>query len=206
MRAQIAHFAQNLDALKDTLAAMEHLLEERSLSLIKARDPLLQGYGVRASDPSTGLLNNEAFGEALERVFATDEAFTVVTFEVDRFKEIRQRFGHPVADEVLRCIGQLVHRALRVTDVAGRLDGESFALILRRIAGDRAFGVCERLRLSVQKYPWNQLYPELEVTISLGFASRDGEATAQDVLARADRFRAEAKSSGHNQTFPGMYY
>ena len=69
-----------------------------------------------------------------------------------------------------------------------------------------AFWVCERLRLSVQKYPWNQLYPELEVTISLGFASRDGEATAQDVLARADRFRAEAKSSGHNQTFPGMYY
>ena len=149
MRAQIAHFAQDLDALKDTLAAMEHLLEERSLSLIKARNPLLQGHGVRASDPSTGLLNKEAFGEALERVFATGEAFTAVTFEIDHFEEISPRFGHPAADEVLRRIGQMVHGALRFTDAAGRLGSGSFALILRSIAVDQAFGVCERLRLSV---------------------------------------------------------
>jgi PleD family two-component response regulator len=60
--------------------------------------------------------------------------------------------------------------------------------------------------LAVLKYPWNQLHPELKVTISLGFACRDDELSAQEVLARADRFQAEAKSSGRNQTFPGLYY
>jgi len=149
MRVQMEHFARDLDVLKDTLASMERLLEERSLDLIKARSPLLQGYGVGAEDPPTGLLNKEAFAEALERVFATGEAFTVVTFEIDHLEEISPRFGHPAADEVLRRIGQMVHGALRFTDAAGRLGSGSFALILRSIAVDQAFGVCERLRLSV---------------------------------------------------------
>lgn len=206
MRNQIAQSSSSLDSLKDILESVERLVKERNHGLINARSPLLEGYGIEADDPLTGLPGKAAFEKALERVFASGEAFTVVSFDLDGFKEINARFGHPTGDEVLRRIGQLARKALRASDVAGRLGGEEFALILRGITGDRAFGVCERLRMAVQKYPWNQLHPELKVTISLGFASRDDEATAQAVLARADRFQAEAKSSGRNQTFPGMYY
>lgn len=206
MRTQIAHSSSNLESLRMALESAQRLVEERNQSLLNARSPLLEGYGVEDDDELTGLPSKAAFEKALERVFASGEIFTVVTFELDGFREINERFGSAIGDEVLRRMGQLVRKALRASDVAGRIGGEEFALILRGITGDRAFGVCERLRLAVLKYPWNHLCPELKVTISLGFAGRDDEPTAQEVLARADRFQAEAKSSGRNQTFPGLYY
>jgi|GEM_PF-1549811 diguanylate cyclase (GGDEF)-like protein len=206
MQGQIAQSSSNLESLKEALELALRLVEERNQSLLNARSPLLEGYGAEDDDKLTGLPGKIAFEKALERVFASSEAFSVVTFDIDGFQAINERFGSEVGDEVLRRIGQLVRKALRASDVAGRIDGEEFALILRGITGDRAFGVCERLRLAVLKYPWNQLHPELKVTISLGFACRDDELSAQEVLARADRFQAEAKSSGRNQTFPGLYY
>ncbi|MCX7601268.1 MAG: GGDEF domain-containing protein [Meiothermus sp.] len=206
MREQILQSSQNLESLKEALLSAQRLVEERNQSLLSARSPLLEGYGAQDDDPLTGLPGRPAFEKALERVFASGEVFTVVTFDLDGFGSINERFGRTTGDEVLRRMGQLVRKALRASDVAGRIGGEEFALILRGITGDRAFGVCERLRLAVLKYPWNQLHPELKVTISLGFAGRDNEPTAQEVLARADRFQAEAKSSGRNQTFPGLYY
>ncbi|GIW34768.1 GGDEF domain-containing protein [Meiothermus sp.] len=206
MRTQIAHSSSSLESLKMALELAQRLVEERNQSLLNARSPLLKGYGAEDDDALTGLPSKAAFEKALERVFVSGEIFTVVTFDLDGFRGINERFGSATGDEVLRRMGQLVRKALRASDVAGRIGGEEFALILRGISGDRAFGVCERLRLAVLKYPWNQLHPELKVTISLGFAGRDDEPTAQEVLARADRFQAEAKSSGRNQTFPGLYY
>lgn len=206
MRTQIVHSSSNLESLKLALESAQRLVEERNQNLLNARSPLLEGYGAEDDDELTGLPSKAAFEKALERVFASDEVFSVVTFDLDGFQAINERFGQPTGDEVLRRIGQLVRKALRASDVAGRIGGEEFALILRGITGDRAFGVCERLRVAVLKYPWNHLHPELKVTISLGFAGRDDGPSAQEVLARADRFQAEAKSSGRNQTFPGLYY
>lgn len=206
MRNQIAQSSSSLHSLEEILDSVQALVEERHQSLINARNPLLEGYSAEEDDKLTGLPGKVAFDKALERVFASGEAFTVATFDLDGFKQIIERFGQPAGDEVLRRIGQLVRKALRASDVAARIGDDEFALILRGITGDRAFGVCERLRVAVLKYPWNQLHPELGVTISLGLASRDDEPSAQAVLARADRFQAEAKNSGRNQTFPGMYY
>ncbi|GIW32079.1 MAG: hypothetical protein KatS3mg071_2253 [Meiothermus sp.] len=206
MRGQIAQASDNLDSLRQALESVQRLVEERNRNLLNHRSPWLEGYGCETDDPLTGLPGKLAFEQALERAFASGEAFSVVAFDLDEFQTIAQRFGQALADEVLRRVGHLVQKTLRASDVAGRVGGDSFALILRGITGDRALGVCERLRLAVLKYPWSQLHPELKVTISLGFAGRDGEPTAQAVLARAKHFQAEAKSSGRNQTFPGMYY
>lgn len=206
MRSQIAQAGSNLDSLKQALESAQRLVEERNRNLLDIRSPWLEGYDREADDPLTGLPGQAAFEQALERAFASGEAFTVVAFDLDGFQAIAEHFGQALADEVLRRVGQLVQKTLRASDVAGRTGGDSFALVLRGITGDRALGVCERLRVAVLKYPWSQLHPELKVTISLGFAGCDGEPTAQAVLARAKHFQAEAKNSGRNQTFPGMYY
>jgi len=205
-RCQIVLSSDSLDSLKSILQSIERLVEERNQNLIKARSPWLVDLNPEAHDPLTGLPGKAAFEQALERAFASGEAFTVVTFDLDDFKKIDELFGQTMGDEVLRRIGQLVNKSLRASDVAGRMGGDEFALILHGVTGDRAFGVCERLRLAVLKYPWSQLHPELKVSISLGFASRDDEPTAQAVLNRAEGFQVEAKRSGRNQTFPGMYY
>lgn len=191
------------------VAALEQALQlvhERNLLLLKARSTLLDGVSAEEVDELTGLPNAKAFGEALERAFASGESFSVVTFDVDGFGQIPTQFSTALGDEVLQRVSALVGRALRRGDVAGRLGSEEFGLILRGTTGDRAYGVCERLRMAVQKHGWNTLHEGLKVTISLGYAGRDGYNSAQEVLARADLFQAEARSSGRNQTFPGSYY
>jgi diguanylate cyclase (GGDEF)-like protein len=206
MQSHLVYSSKNLESLRSALETAQRLIEERHQSLISSRSSLLEGYPAKDDDELTGLPGKAAFQKALERVFATGEAFSIVALGLDSFNELNQRFGGEVGDEVLRRMGLLVRKALRASDVAGRIAGDEFALILRGITGDRAFGVCERLRLAVLRYPWNHLHPELGVTISLGFAGRDDQTSGLEVLARADRFKSEAISSGRNQTFPGLYY
>ncbi len=182
------------------------LVQERNLLLLKARSPLLESVAVEEVDELTGLPNASAFNQALEQVFTSKEAFSVVAFDLDHFNQVNSQFSPGVGNEVLRRIGGLVGKSLRRGDVAGRLGGQTFGLILRGTTGDRAYGVCERLRMAVQKHDWNNLQEGLKVTISLGYADRGSYTSAQQVLDRANRFQLEAKNSGRNQTFPGSYY
>jgi len=93
MRNQIAQSSSSLDSLKDILESVERLVKERNHSLINARSTLLEGYGIEADDPLTGLPGKVAFEKALERVFASGEVFTVVSFDLDGFQAINERFG-----------------------------------------------------------------------------------------------------------------
>lgn len=189
-----------------TLEQALQLVHERNILLLKARSTLLEGVAAEEVDELTGLPNAKAFSAALERAFSSNENFSVVTFEVDQLEQILAQFSTALGDEVLRRVAVLVGRVLRRGDVAGWLGNGEFGLILQGTTGDRAFGVCERLRMAVQKHDWNTLHQGLKVTVSLGYADRDGYTSAKEVLARADLFQAEAKSSGRNQTFPGSYY
>lgn len=191
-----------IPALEEAL----RLVQERNLLLLKARSTLLDGVSPEELDELTRLPNAKAFGEVLERALAEQEGFSVVTFGIDQFERLATEFSPGLADEVVVRVAGLVSRALRRGDVAGRLEGGAFGLILRGAAGDRAFGVCERLRVAVLKHDWNALHPGLKVTLSLGHTNRDGHRSAQEVLTRAKLFQAEASSSGQNQTFPGSYY
>ncbi len=200
MRHQLEQPHPNLSTLKASLEEALRLLEARQQSLLSSRNFTLE------EDPLTGLLNPSAFTSALEQVFQKGEAFSLVYLEPDGLEALRQGFGTEVHQEVLRRLGLMVRKALRASDLAGRIGEQGFGLLLRGISGDRTFGVCERLRLTVAKYPWNQLHPNLKPTISLGFAGSEEAASAQQVLERAKRFLAEAQSAGGNQTFPGLYY
>lgn len=203
---QVLDYNGRLVELQNTLDAARRLVDERNQALLTGRNALLEGTTAAEEDILTGLPSNVAFERALERCHVIGEVFSVVTFEVDNFTDLHNRFGNTISDEVLRRISVQARKVLRGSDVAGHFGNGRFGLILRGIAGDRTFGVCERLRVAILKYPWNSLHPELKATISIGFAARDGDQEAKEILARADRFQAEAISSGRNQTFPGLYY
>ncbi|WP_233498324.1 GGDEF domain-containing protein [Meiothermus sp. QL-1] len=200
MQAELEQPIPRLERLRADLKSARAMLEARNQALLRSRNPELG-----EEDGLTGLLDRSAFERALQRVYEEGEAFSLVFVEVDGFAQLAGRFGQ-LADEVLRRVGQLVRRVLRASDVAGRVGEANLALILRGISNDRAFGVCERLRVAVLKYPWPSLHPELRVTLSLGFASRGDDSSAQHVMERAQRFLAEAIEAGRNQTFPGLYY
>ncbi|MFG6468115.1 sensor domain-containing diguanylate cyclase [Roseateles sp. BYS87W] len=122
--------------------------------------------------------------------------------DIDHFKSINDRHGHPAGDEVLRQVGGLILRSLRTGDLAARYGGEEFVVLLPRtdLAGARE--VAERIRLMVQEAPF--ITPDggtVSATVSVGLAMLPAEATSfGELLQAADRAVYQAKRSGRNRT------
>jgi diguanylate cyclase (GGDEF)-like protein len=122
--------------------------------------------------------------------------------DIDHFKAINDRHGHPTGDEVLRQVGGLIQRSLRTGDLAARYGGEEFVVLLPRTDLPGAREVAERIRLMVQEAPF--VTPEggtVSATLSAGLAMLPAGATSfAELLAAADRAVYEAKRRGRNCT------
>src|ERR1700735_5321194 len=85
-------------------------------------------------DPLTGMFNRRGFAEATSRVIEREahagRPATVLIFDIDHFKSINDRFGHPAGDEILKLFAAVVVNTLRITDLSGRIGGEEFAALL----------------------------------------------------------------------------
>jgi diguanylate cyclase (GGDEF)-like protein len=153
-------------------------------------------------DPLTGLGNRRCFESrmpALVRAAAQNAtALTLALIDLDRFKLINEEFGVAVGDQVLQVLAQMLRDNTRGSDLLLRWGGEEILVVLPDTVADRAFEVCERLRQSVEHYPWSQLAPGLDVTLSIGLAN--APPYASDLLvARAEHAMLRAKHLGRNR-------
>jgi diguanylate cyclase (GGDEF)-like protein len=144
-------------------------------------------------DPLTGLYNRRSFEGHLAHAFARSHrygwAFSLVFVDLDHFKSVNDRLGHAAGDEVLRSVGSELRRALRRGDVAARIGGDEFALILPETDSGFVPALIERLRQDLRK-----LGHEPETGFSVGVASCPEEAASIDELSRlADGRLYEAK-------------
>jgi diguanylate cyclase len=108
--------------------------------------------------------------------------------DIDWFKAINDRFGHPVGDDVLRRVATVVTAASRSGDVVLRYGGDEFVVVLDE--GSNVEAYCERVRRGVEDYPWNQLRKGLGVTVSVG-----GVKAGPRSLSRADAALRQAKAA-----------
>ena len=164
-------------------------------------------YESSVLDALTGAYNRKHFEERLasEVAYAKRHAtpLSLLLFDLDHFKRVNDTFGHLGGDHVLRTIGGLVKRTLRVEDVFARYGGEEFAVIARGIDVAKAYLFAERIRITVEtaKIVFNGLL--VPVTISLGVASLAccGEgATTEALIGKADERLYVAKGTGRNRT------
>jgi diguanylate cyclase (GGDEF)-like protein len=152
-------------------------------------------------DPLTQMLNRGALlgrvGELAEQSRVTGEPIAVVVIDLDHFKMINDTHGHPVGDAVLRDVAYLIRKELRAFDLAYRLGGEEFLVLLPGSGEPGALLVAERLREAVQQ----RTDPRVPVTISCGVAaSAPGNVFDFDsVFARADFALYTAKNAGRNR-------
>jgi len=125
---------------------------------------------------------------------------SVMMIDIDHFKAINDRHGHPVGDEVIRNVAELMRGALRLHDVAGRYGGEEFGVVLPGTGAEGAQLIAERIRARIES---TVLEPRnaVRATLSIGVAAFDTlDAGHMEWIARADRALYAAKESGRNRT------
>ena len=155
------------------------------------------------TDPLTGLANRRRFEEACEletmRFRRYGVPVSLVILDIDFFKKVNDTYGHATGDAVLVALAETCRRALRETDVAARLGGEEFAVLLPMTAEAGALEIAERLRtrLAATSVPISN--GRLNFTVSLGVATFSGQDEAETALARADAALYRAKGSGRNR-------
>jgi GGDEF domain-containing protein len=105
------------------------------------------------TDPLTGLVNHRGFHEALARelgrAWREGAQLSLVSLDLDDFKAVNDNWGHPYGDEVLRAIAAKLIRSVRVGDIAARIGGEEFALILPGADAEQGREIAERARAAV---------------------------------------------------------
>ncbi|WLI05272.1 diguanylate cyclase [Pseudomonas sp. FP597] len=149
------------------------------------------------TDALTGLANRRAMQDILSRWQAADKMFAVVSLDIDHFKRVNDTFGHAVGDETLRAIAALIQQNSRSNDLACRVGGEEFVVLLPNSSLQAAADVAERLRHSIAAATIDTVG---HVTVSLGVALwRPGGDSISAVLERADQLLYRAKQDGRNR-------
>ncbi|ESY91299.1 GGDEF domain-containing protein [Mesorhizobium australicum] len=151
------------------------------------------------TDSLTGLLNRRALFDMHGHVPVG--AFTaVVVFDLDNFKTINDEFGHAAGDEVLRVFANELTANLRPADVAARMGGEEFALVLKRTLPETVEQAAERIRAAFATRLIETEAGSLTCTVSAGFAFGSKEGISLDkVLSAADKALYDAKRGGRNR-------
>ena len=154
------------------------------------------------TDPLTGLGNRRWLAERVDDELARSarqaEALSIVLFDLDLFKGINDRHGHEVGDKVLAAAGQLLRSQLRRYDLAARMGGEEFCVILPRTQLADALAIAERLRKAFASAEIDPL-PRGGVTASFGvYEAAPGDGLEQ-MLSMADKALYVAKHGGRNR-------
>lgn len=155
-------------------------------------------------DALTGLFNRRCLLERLEaelsRIKRYGGPLSVLMIDVDHFKAVNDTYGHPVGDRVLAGVAHDLAASLRRTDVAGRVGGEEFCVLLPGTPLAGAAQVAERLRMTISRRTFEVDSTSLHVTCSIGAAGLEGGGSSpEDVLGRADKALYEAKHGGRNR-------
>jgi len=187
-------------AVRSTLIQVHHIEHREAL---KREASALQT--IAWTDALTGVPNRHFFTEALARAWREErsEPQSILMIDIDHFKLLNDRYGHPVGDGCLREVARVLQRGLaRPHDVLARYGGEEFIVLLRDCSVGGALLVAERLRAAVlQLRLENSGSPDGVVTVSIGVAS--GELTeavaAAQMVEAADRALYEAKLAGRNR-------
>lgn len=193
--------AATLAAVRRELRQSQQSLQQR-LAEIEALQAQLSEQANR--DPLTGLYNRRYLDTTLGRELAQAQRHghgaSLLLLDIDHFKRINDDFGHPAGDEVLRQVGNVLHRLSRKSDLVCRFGGEEFLLWLPNTPPDKAREHAEKIRLALQACKVGVDSQTRRIQASVGIASLSEEAnTPEAMIACADSALYAAKHGGRNQ-------
>jgi len=156
------------------------------------------------SDALTGALNRRSLEQEAARLSArctrTGDTLAIMMIDVDHFKSINDRYGHPVGDEVLRRLAEVAQKTIRSDDYFARYGGEEFCILLPSTAEEEAWILADRLRQSYAAMAMEFGNEVLRSTISIGVSdSMHAGLEFTALIAAADQAMYRAKQEGRNR-------
>jgi diguanylate cyclase len=183
-----------IDELSKTLDESVNKFEKLRSNLADANDKAMR-------DSLTGLGNRRFFDQELDLALEDDPVVCLLMCDLDNFKAINDKFGHAVGDMVLKQFADILNAAARRDDLAARLGGEEFAMVMPAISPVDAARVADHVRRQLEAKKW-MLGGSValgKVTASFGVARRRAGETAAEFFKRADAALYRAKSDGRNR-------
>jgi len=186
MSAQLAQSHEELNTSHATILEQAEQLRELSI-----RDALTQLYNRRHFDEQASTLFNQAVRHK--------RPLALVICDIDHFKKINDTYSHATGDAVLRHVGNILRKHMRLSDLVARYGGEEFVIAFPETAGPQAAALCDKLRELVEAFPWHEVHPDLKVTMSMGVYADIAAGSAETMLQKADALLYRAKESGRNR-------
>ncbi len=180
-------------------------LEASELQSKRMADELRQSREEAHVDPLSGLANRRRFSSALADLIAAASSggspLTLLMIDIDRFKAINDKYGHPFGDQIIVGVSQAIKASVKGRDVSARFGGDEFSLILPDTAQAGAMVVAEYIRRIVRRarvvdFASNDLVTDL--TLSVGVAALLPGETQEQLIRRADQALYRAKESGRD--------
>ncbi|SFG40001.1 diguanylate cyclase (GGDEF) domain-containing protein [Duganella sp. CF458] len=186
MSAQLAQSHEELNTSHATILEQAEQLRELSI-----RDALTQLYNRRHFDEQANSLFNQAVRHK--------RPLALVICDIDHFKKINDTYSHATGDTVLRHVGSILRKHMRLSDLVARYGGEEFVMAFPETAGPQAVALCDKLRTLIESFPWHEVHPGLKVTMSMGVYADIAAGSAETMLRKADALLYRAKESGRNR-------
>lgn len=180
------------------MCEINHQLEEANKELID----------MSHRDPLTQIFNRRYFSEQSIKIKSFSKRnkipFSLITLDIDNFKQINDTYGHLVGDEVIIKVAHIIEKEIRTSDIVARFGGEEFVMLLQDCDIQNAYKVAEKTREEIEN---STIVLEdgttVKFTVSLGVAQFDSEIDKDNIettLSRSDKALYQAKKSGKNKT------
>ncbi|WP_315920072.1 GGDEF domain-containing protein [Mesorhizobium sp. SP-1A] len=179
-------------------------LTEKTAELETVKSKLEEYKRLADTDPLTHVWNRRAFDTEIARIYSSNKGIlfnALILADIDRFKDINDRFGHPAGDKVIKSIANIFHGSAVPGMFVARTGGEEFAIIVEGVSEDYTFEIAERFRLLIEQSRF-QIGQDMEcgpVTISMGICMASEATGPEDLYTKADSALYRSKIDGRNR-------
>lgn len=178
---------------------LESLVEERTREL-EDKNELLSELAIK--DTMTGMLNHNTSIEILNSMIETAKRYhyklAVIMVDIDLFKLVNDKYGHPAGDQVIIEVANIIHRNIRESDACGRYGGEEFIILLHDMNEEDARDLAERMRISIESLKISTIKNQ-QVSASFGISMFDELRPDLDLIKQSDNALYISKQMGRNR-------
>lgn len=195
-------------ATKSSLASQNQIVSsigDKSGELQRVKLQLEEYKRLADTDPLTQLANRRAFDRALAAIYDNNRNVVfsaLILADIDRFKTVNDRFGHPIGDRIIQIVAGLIRSTVKDDAIVARTGGEEFAIILEGSGEDATFRIAEEVRQAVMEAPFINVAKGTNygpITVSLGICMATQAQNPDDLYAKADRALYASKADGRNR-------